>query len=150
MLALDELRKVFETEAVATATALALPVQIDDQPFDRPDQGLWAHFWHETGSTVVMEPGAAGAFERTGGILQWTVYSPEKQGMGPASRVAGEIKRRWNRRQFLVGAHGYVTLDPVSTRRLKKTYGGYNPIICDAAFFFTHRDPDAPEFTSLV
>lgn len=150
MLAVDELRIVLETEAVATANALGLIMQLDDEPFDRPSSGVWTHFWHECGSTELMELGGAKSYERTLGLIQWTVYAPEKEGMGEASRIAALIKRRWNRRQYQVGAAGYVTLEPMSTRRMKKAYGGYNPIICDATFAFTHRDPDAPDFIPLA
>lgn len=147
MLALDELRKVFETEAVATAAEHApVPFKICDEPFDQPDDGLWVHFWYELGTTEQIDLGSRRSFERTPGVLQFTVFNPEKSGMGAASRLAAAIKKRWNRREWLVGEAGYVQLDPMSTKPSGKVYGGFKPIACDAQFFFTHRDPDAADY----
>ena len=144
MLELDELRQVFETEAVATAAQHApVPFKIFDEPFDKPDDGLWVHFWYETGDTDQIELGSRRSYERTPGVLQFTIYRPENTGQGPATKLAGLIKRRWNRQEFLVGDAGYVQLDPMSTRPMKTVYGGYLPVICSAQFFFTHKDPEA-------
>lgn len=157
MLEDDELRKMFETEAVATAAALSLPVRIDKEPFDIPDPDdaspentIWAEFWYEAGDPVARGHGGAKGRKAVPGIVQFTIYYPHEAGNGPALRMGGEIKKRWSQMQRLVGDAGYITLGPMGSRRLNLVREGWRPVVCRAEFQFHYDEPDAQDWVPLA
>jgi hypothetical protein len=144
MLEHDTLRKTLYSEAIAAVTALSLQCRIGDEAFVPPTDGsLYGEFWFRTGKSRQMELGPATGYECTSGILQFTLYAPEKNGDGAILRLGGQLKHRFNRKQFQVAPDGYVTLETVAVETIPGVKNGHKVVIVDAAFDFYHRNPDA-------
>ncbi|UTC29877.1 hypothetical protein BAJUN_02710 [Bajunvirus bajun] len=143
----DMLRQVLEQQALALVGPLNMKLVLDNDDFVQPKDGkVWSEFWFETGKTTATTGGGAKGWERTSGVLQFTLKCPENTGNGPLLKVAAAIKRAFNRKQWNVPPEGYVSLDPVSVQAHGKPMGGLYHVIVDATFWFHHRDTAAPEF----
>jgi len=150
MLDYDELRKVLSRQAILAVQALAFPCKIGNEAFVTPTDGsIYGEFWFRTGVTVAMGPGGAKAYERTPGLYQFTLYSPEKRGEGEVSRLAERLRKIFNRKQFLVPPDGYVTLGVSGVQDLPGVKTGHNVFVVDASFQFFHHDPAAVDFERL-
>lgn len=143
MLEHDQLRKTLETQVITVVTALGFPCQIGDESFVPPTNGaIFGQFWFRTGKTKQMELGSRKGFECTAGVFQFTLYAPEKMGSGAVLRLAGQLKKPFNRQQYLVPPDGYVTLEAIGIQNLGVKDGNY-VVIVDTTFDFYHRDPTA-------
>jgi hypothetical protein len=139
----DELRKVLTGKAVEIATALNLPIQMPNGPTITEPAGPWLDFAYLIGDTGQAECGGPAALEITVGTLDFEVLVPERTGDGPAIAYANQIKKLINRKQYLVGNYGYVTLRAVSVHQLPRTMNGWFRACASTSFWFHHRDPDA-------
>lgn len=139
----DALRIVMEQKATAFVTISGVKCRFDDEPFVPPTDGaIYSQFWFKTGKTRLLELGPATGYECTPGILQYTIYAPEKSGAGEPGRLAGAFKKAFNRKQWLVAPDGHVTIEPVSVQDFG-VRNGHRIFVADAGFDFHHRDPDA-------
>lgn len=144
MLETDSLRKVLQQQAISATTALSLKTQIGDEAFVPPNDGaLYAEFWFRTGKSKKMELGPRTGFQCTPGILQFTIFGPEKGGDGPISKMGDRLKPYFDEKQFQVAPDGYVTIDPVSVTLMPGIHNGKKVVVVDASFDFYHRNPDA-------
>lgn len=146
MLEHDMLRQVLEQQALSLAGPLNLKLVMDNSPFKAPKDGsIWSEFWFETGKTFATPGGGPRGWEKTSGVLQFTLKAPENDGNGAILKVAGRIKAAINRKQWAVPPEGYVSLDPVSVQAHGKPIDGNFVVIVDATFWFWHRNQDAAE-----
>lgn len=145
MLEHDALRKVLFTQAISAVSGNGnFPCQIGNEEFVPPQDGaLYGEFWFRTADSVQMELGAVTGYERAPGILQFTLYAPEKDGDGPILKLAGGLKKAFNRKQWLVDPDGYVTLQPASVKEMPGIRNGKKVVIVDCHFDFFYHDPDA-------
>lgn len=144
MLETDTLRQILQQKAIDCVTALGLATQIGDEPFAPPTDGsLYAEFWFKTGKTKKIELGNRRGYQCTAGMLQFTIYGPEKTGDGPITRMGDQIKPYFDEQQWQVPPDGYVTLDPASVQMVPGVRGGNKVVIVDATFDFYHRNPNA-------
>lgn len=141
--AFDMLRQVLENEALQAANALGFKVIFDED--EAPKNTAYVHFWYETGVTVPKLSGGRRGFECTPGLIQFTIYSPEKQAASVATKLADAIKRRLNRMQFRVPPDGDVKLAPLSVQKNPVVRNGYRITWVRAGFDFDHRDSTASE-----
>jgi hypothetical protein len=75
-----------------------------------PEQSPWLMFSYTLGKTGQAELGGPSALEITVGMVQFDVLVPEQEGDGAAIRLANAIKKKINRKQWLVPPYSYVTL----------------------------------------
>jgi hypothetical protein len=144
MLEHDALRKVLFTQAIAAVTANGnFPCQIGNEAFVPPDAALYGEFWFRTTDSEQLELGSPTGYERTPGLLQFTLYAPEKDGDGPVLKLAGGLKKAFNRKQWIVAPDGYVTLRPASVKEMPGIRNGKKVVIVDCHFDFFHHDPTA-------
>jgi hypothetical protein len=146
MLEHDMLRQVLEQQAIAAAVTANLDLKFDNSEFVQPADGRhWAEFWHRTGATKACEVAGPKGYEKTAGLMQFTLKAPEEEGNGAIIRAGGLLKRAFNRRQLVVPPEGWVTFDPVSVDSHGKPMDGFFNVIVWATFDFYHRDSEAPE-----
>ncbi len=145
MLEHDALRKVLFGKAIDAVTANGnFPCQIGNEAFVPPNDGsLYGEFWFRTVDSEQLELGGPTGYERAPGILQFTLYAPEKDGDGPILKLAGALKKSFNRKQWLVDPDGYVTLRPASVKEMPGVRGGTKVVIVDCHFDFFYHDPSA-------
>lgn len=143
MLELDMLRQILEQQAILTSSQLGFRCKIGEEPFVVPTDGsVYAEFWFRTGTTKQMELAGFTAWECDPGLVQFTLFAPEKSGLGALMKLGGQIKRLWNRQQYQVPPDGYVVLEPISTKLLPGLKNGHKVLIVDAGFDFFHRQPN--------
>ncbi|AFO71744.1 hypothetical protein phiCbK_228 [Caulobacter phage phiCbK] len=146
MLEHDMLRQVLEQQAVAAAPTIGLKLNFDNSEFVQPKDGAhWAEFWVQTGNTVPCEVAGPRGYEKTSGLIQFTLKAPEEEGNGAILKKAGALKKVFNRRQWVVPPDGYVTLDPISVQSHGKPIDGFYNVVVWATLWFHHRDPDADD-----
>lgn len=144
MLEHDMLRQVLEQQAVDAAGALNIDLVFDNSEWVQPDDGrLWSEWWISTGATKAAEVSGPRGYEKTAGLMQFTLKTPEEVGNGAIIRAGGQLKKIFNSRQFAVPPDGYVTLDPVSVEAHGKPIDGFYNVLVWSTFWFYHRDPDA-------
>jgi hypothetical protein len=145
MLDFDMLRQTLYGQAIQAVVQNGnFKCRIGDEPFVAPTDGsIYGEFWFKAGTTKQMELGPRTGFECTPGVLQFTLYAPEKTGEGPVLRLADALKKAFNRKQWVVPPDGYVTIDPMSVQPLPNIKQGHKVVIIDASFDFYHRDPAA-------
>lgn len=146
MLEHDALRQVLQAQAIAAALANNFPCQIGNEPFKQPSDGsLFGQFWFRTGKTKNAELTGAKGTECTVGLLQFTIYAPENSGDGQSLKLAGALKKVFNKKQWIVPPDGYVRLDPVGITTIPGVRNGRLVTIVDATFDFYHSDPSATD-----
>lgn len=143
MLEHDALRKVLYTEAISAAAAASLPCKIGDEPFVPPAAAIYGEFWYRTGKTDQMELGAPTGYECTYGVIQFSIFAPEKLGEGAALRIAGALKHLFNRKQWQVAPDGNVTIGTCAVQTLPGIKNGHKVFVVDASLKFQHRNPVA-------
>lgn len=142
MLETDALRKVLFTKAIAATTSLTLKCRIGEEPFTPPSNAIYGEFWFRCGTGKQIELGGKGSYECTPGILQFTLYAPEKSGDGPILKIGDQLKALFNRSQWQVPPDGYVTLEVVGCEMLPGIHEGHKVVVVDAGFDFYHRNPN--------
>lgn len=144
MLEHDSLRKVLQQQAINAAASISLKCKIGEEAFNPPTDGTpYAEFWWKTGTSEQMELGPRTGYECAPGLLQFTIFAPEKSGDGPALKVAGPLKHWFDRQQWLVDPDGYVNLEAASVKPINGLRNGHHVVIVDAAFDFYYRNPNA-------
>uniref|UniRef100_A0AB74UM96 Uncharacterized protein n=1 Tax=Caulobacter phage BL57 TaxID=3348355 RepID=A0AB74UM96_9VIRU len=94
MLEHDMLRQVLEQQAVAAAPTIGLKLSFDNSEFVQPTDGThFAEFWVQTGNTLPAEITGPRGFEKTSGLIQFTLMAPRKRAMGRSSRRPGRSRR---------------------------------------------------------
>jgi len=150
----DTLRKVLVGRAIAVATELGMSddIQVPNGPppmsalpdSDASTAPPWINFWYKLGpNSQLAELGGPKALEITPGILQFDILVPEKTGDGAAITLANRIKKKINRKQWLIPPDGYVTLQPAGIVTNLPAKSGWYRVCVDCTFYFYHRDPDA-------
>lgn len=140
----DDLRAVLTQKAANVASAIGVEIQMPNAPFTEPTGEVWLNFWYKLGKTDQAELGGPAALEVTVGLMQFDVLYPEETGDGEAMRIASQVRRSINRKQWLVGSHSYVTLDAADlVTDLPSSKAGWARMCVDATFLFHHRNPDA-------
>jgi hypothetical protein len=140
MLETDSLRKVLQGKAIIAANALSLPIKIGEEAFTVPKGVVYAEFWYRTGKTDQIELGGKGSFECTKGIVQFSIYAPEKSGEGPGTKMGDQLKNMFNRAQWAVAPDGYVSLHVMAVETLPGVRDGFFTVIVDGSFDFYHRN----------
>jgi len=145
MLETDMLRQVLYQQAItAVQNNGNFPCKIGNEPFKKPSDGsIYGEFWFKTGKTTQMELGSRRGFECTAGVAQFALFSPEKDGEGAVQRLADNLRKVFNRKQYTVPPDGYLNMDPWSVQTVPGTRNGYIVVIVDGSFDFYHRDPSA-------
>jgi hypothetical protein len=145
MLAFDMLRQILYGQAIqAVQNNGNFRCQIGDEPFVPPTDGsIYGEFWFKTGTAKQIELGPRTGYECAPGIIQFTLYAPEKMGDGAILKLGDKLKKAFNRQQWLVPPDGYVTMDPISVQPLPGLKNGNRVVIVDGSFDFHYRDPDA-------
>lgn len=145
MLEADMLRQILYGKAIDAVTANGnFPCRFGDEPFKPPTDGsIYGEFWFKVGKTTQMELGPVTGYECTVGILQFTLYGPEKDGEGPIGRIGDGLKKAFNRKTWNVPPDGYVIIEPTVAKVLPGVKSGSKVCIVDSAFDFYHRDPTA-------
>lgn len=138
----DDLRALLSQKALTFAGNVALPIKMPNAPFDDP-AGPWLEYGMKLGKTGQAELGGPAALEITVGIIQFDVIVPEMTGDGVAMSAANQIKKKINRKEWLVGSTSYVKLDAAEITNGLPTKAGWYRVCVDATFLFFHRDPDA-------
>ncbi len=142
----DDLRGVLTGRAKAIAFDLGYPIQLPNAPFVEPSGSPWLNFWYKLNKPMMAELGGPKALEVSVGVLQFDILVPEETGDGLVLRIANQIKKKINRKQYLVGSYSYVNLDPAGIEVGLPTKSGWYRNCVDATFLFHHRDPDAEAF----
>lgn len=142
----DQLRAVLTQNAKAAAADVGYPIQLPNAPFNEPSDAPWINFWFRIGDTGQAELGGPAALEISVGLLQFDVLVPEQTGDGLAIQIANRIKKKINRKQWLVPPNGYVTLYAASLTTELPAKSGWYRVCVDTVFSFHHRDPDAEPF----
>jgi hypothetical protein len=145
MNAFDMLRQILYGKAIeAVQNNGNFKCQIGDEPFVAPTNGdIYGQFWFKTGKTDQIELGPRTGYECSSGVIQFTLYAPEKAGDGAILRLGDALKKAFNRQQWIVPPDGYVTMDPLSVQPLPGIKAGHRVVIVDGSFDFHHRDPAA-------
>jgi hypothetical protein len=144
MNAYDSLRKLLQTQAVQASGDFGLPLILENENVPVPKTGMWAEFWIRTGMTIRSDLGSGRRhFKKAAGVLQFTLYTPEKTGDGPILRMADNLEKRFSSTQFEVPPDGYITLDDATVNMMGKRENGYYCVVVQASFDFHYRDPDA-------
>lgn len=146
--AYDSLRQQFENMAIQAANALGFTVIFDDD--DAPKKNTYVHFWYETSDKVrASAAGGRKAYKRVTGIWQFSIYVPEKDPVGDASRLADALERRLSLQPLTVPPEGHVKTDACSVqRRPVPTKAGYKAIWVSATFTYDYRDAQAAGFSA--
>lgn len=137
----DALRKTLNGEALAACASLGIPLKLPNNAFKHPTNGaIWGEFWYKTGKTVASMGEGESGWEKTAGLLQFTLYAPENSGDGPLLKLGGRLKPYFHRKQFPVEPDGYVSLDPVDVQCDGTVRNGNYAVVVDATFDFFHRN----------
>lgn len=139
----DTLRAVLAQKALTIATNLGYPIKMPNAPFDDPSGTPWVSYWMKLGHTGQAELGGPAALEITVGLLQFDVLVPEMTGDGLAITIANQIKKKINRKEWLIPPDGYVKLEAAAITNDLPTKSGWYRVCVDTTFLFYHRDPDA-------
>ena len=142
MLETDSLRKVLQTKALLAASTLSLPLKLGEESFAVPSGQVWGEFWFRMGTGIQMELGTRSSYEKTPGLMQFSLYAPEKSGDGPVLKIADQLKNMWNRTQFTVAPDGYVNFHVIGVDELPGIRNGFKVVIVDGSFDFFHRNPN--------
>lgn len=148
----DTLRNVLSQRALQIAFDLGLGdlIKMPNTDFTEPNlrspavDSPWLAFSYTTGHTGQAELGGPAALEITVGMVQFDVLVAEQAGDGPALALANQIKKKINRKQWLVPPNSYVSMQAANiVNGLPVGSSGWYRCCCDCAFIFHHRDPDA-------
>jgi hypothetical protein len=143
----DQLRKVLNSKAVAAANEAGIQVQLPNEAFDPPKRTIYGSFWFKTGGSKQIELGGGKSQELTVGIFQFDLLAPEKTSDGPATQLADMIRRRFNRKEWLVAPNGYVKLLVANVKTpFQGAVDGFYRCCVDGTFHFYHRDPNPLAF----
>lgn len=142
MLETDSLRKILHGKAIIATQAVSLPCRIGEEPFVVPTNGtIYGEFWFRTGDGSQMELGSKKSFEMTVGLLQFTLYAPEKSGDGPILKIGDQLKNMLNRGQWQVPPDGYVNVGVVACQQLPGvSSSGHKVVIVDGSFKYYHKN----------
>jgi hypothetical protein len=143
MKAYDMLRQVLQTEATQAASEFGFKLVLANEEALTPKAQVWGEFWHRTGKAIPTLGGGRKHFKKAPGLMQFTLYAPEKTGDGAITRIADSLEQRFSSKQYLVPPDGYVTLDDIAVDMLPKRESGSYVCIVHATFDFTYRDPNA-------
>ena len=125
---------------------LGLPIMLPSSPGNQPSTGVWAEFSLLLGKTGRAELGGGKrGLQRTTGVMQFTMLTPEQQGDGDLWRMANRVKRMFDEITVQCGAGGYFTTDtfniqPLGGAAVRK---GFLCLIVDGGVDFWSRNADA-------
>lgn len=143
MLETDSLRKVLYAKAILATNSISMPCQIGSEPFTPPtDDTVYGNFWFRPGLTKIMDLGGRGSYECTPGLIQFTLFAPEKSGDGPIMKTADQLKRMFNRQQWPVPPDGYVNMHVFGVSIMPGNPNGNRTVVVDGSYDFYHRDPN--------
>lgn len=150
----DSLRAVLNQKADAACGAIGLPVELMNEQFTPPQNVdgsalSYATFFYRTGGSKQCELGGNGSLEMTVGIFQFDILVPEYADLGPPGVMADQLRKSFNRKQWIVPPDGYVnTLTANVKTPFPKAQGGFFRIIVDGTIHFYHRDTNPQDFRS--
>lgn len=153
MNAYDTFRATIEGLAVATANTVGLNIVLPNEQYQPPADGtIYGEFWHRF-TTAAPEASLGGGrkhYKCRSGIIQFTLYAPEKTGDGPITRIADQIEQLLSSTQHRVAPDGYVIIrdvavDPIVDRKesRQKPLNGNFTVLAWAPFEFHYRNPEA-------
>lgn len=139
----DLLRQTLEAQAVAAAAAAGITdLKLPNQPFNQPQNKMWAAFHIVAGSAIPAELGNRDtAMNKATGIVQFEVYVPENSGDGPATRAAGVFRKRINRKSLNVPGAGSLSF--YASNVLPHPGGpknGWYCVLAEATYIFHYRE----------
>lgn len=145
----DELRKVLEARAIATANEVGIGevTEIDGYAgFDPPKDALWAHFNYKMGETYASAMGQGDVgdeerpkFQRTVGIVEWTILYPENSPKGEPTRIADAIRRKWALKQWTVADVGHVRTGAAGQKPIPLAPRGWKRVLVETIIDFHFR-----------
>jgi len=147
----DDLRRVLNSKAVAAANAIGLgaKIKLPNESYTPPKATSHCEFFFKTGGSKQAELGGGKAFEITVGIYEFNILVPENTADGPATQLAGQVRRMFNRKEWLVGAEGYVKLMVANVKTpFNGPINGYYRVCVDGVLHFYHRDPNPLPFNA--
>lgn len=144
--AYDRLRATLQLHAVAAANNAGVKIALPNEQVDPSSDGIFGEFWHKF-TKAGPRPSLGGGrkhFKCRSGLLQFTLYAPEKTGDGAISRMGDSIEKYLSSQQYSVPPDGYVTLDDLAVDPINdvKKSGNYAVMVW-TTFDFHYRDPDA-------